>query len=47
MPAFDFAGARLFEPFGRTFVSLQLWHKKIFWVVPVYRLLATDSLIVA
>jgi hypothetical protein len=26
MPALDFAGARLFEPFGRTLMGLQLWH---------------------
>jgi hypothetical protein len=29
MPALDFAGARLFEPFGRTLMGLQLWHKNV------------------
>ena len=28
MPALDFAGTRLFEPFGRTLMGLQLWHIK-------------------
>jgi hypothetical protein len=27
VPAFDFAGARLLEAFGRTLMGLQLWHK--------------------
>jgi len=26
VPAFDFAGARLFEPLSRTLMGLQLWH---------------------
>jgi hypothetical protein len=33
MPALDFAGARLLEPLGRTFVRLQLWHKVPKWVL--------------
>src|SRR5665213_4253433 len=28
MPALDFAGTRLLEPFGRTLMGLQLWHIK-------------------